>query len=433
MIGHSFSIAETPSRRNAACALRPWIVERERDRPGLGRHDVEVGRLGDDGDAAREPGADRGEHPGAAVLLARHREQDRLASELDLRLDQRPQRRQARHDAGLHVACAAAVEQAVVDPRAERRRRPLELVARRRRRRRGPAMMARLPALAVAEPAGHHRVHVARHLDAREVGVARQLGGGDVDALDLEPGRRHPQRHLGLHLALRAGEARIRDDRGQVGGDAVAIDGPDGGQLGRGQVLHPRRIGRVMQVGPPDPLMHTSVPGNVCTSHPRSSSARCVAGLPSTMTTTPGRTARMLQPWLRISSSGTGTSATHRSREQLVQPGGELGHEDHGQVVGDRRDDRQEVQALGGAVGVRDVEDVHIAADQLGHPRRAGHVGAERPADAEHVGPEPERVAAVGGLVVAEPAQHRDVAARRPIRASAPPRPGASACRTAGR
>ena len=26
MIGHSFSMAETPSRRNAACALRPWIV-----------------------------------------------------------------------------------------------------------------------------------------------------------------------------------------------------------------------------------------------------------------------------------------------------------------------------------------------------------------------------------------------------------------------
>ena len=171
----------------------------------------------------------------------------------------------------------------------------------------------------------------------------------------------------------------------------------------------------MMQVGPPDPLMHTSVPGNVCTSQPRSSSARCVAGLPSTMTTTPGRTARMLQPWLRISSSGTGTSATHRSAEQLVEPGGELGQEDDGQVVGDRRDDRQQVQALGGAVrrtGRR--RRARRRPTSSVSRRGAGRVRAQRPADAEDVGPEPERVAAVGGLALAEPAEHRDVVRRRP-------------------
>ena len=162
----------------------------------------------------------------------------------------------------------------------------------------------------------------------------------------------------------------MRDDRRQVGGDAVAIDGADDGQLGRREVLHPRRIGRVMQVGPPDPLMHTSVPGNVCTSQPRSSSARCVTGLPSTMTTTPGRTARMLQPWLDDLLLGHGHERDAALAEQLVEAGGELGQEDDRQVVGDRRDDRQQVQALGGAVGVRDVEHVHLAADELGHAAR---------------------------------------------------------------
>jgi hypothetical protein len=102
-------------------------------------------------------------------------------------------------------------------------------------------------------------------------------------------------------------------------------------------------------------------------------------------------------------------------RQQLVEPGGKLGQEDHGQIVGDRRDDRQEVQALGGAVGVGDVEHVHLAADEPGHPRRSRHVRAQRPADAEDVGPEPERVAAVGGLAVLEPADHRDVVLGRPL------------------
>ena len=61
----------------------------------------------------------------------------------------------------------------------------------------------------------------------------------------------------------------IAHQRGQVVGDAVAIDRPHDRQLGRRQALHPRRIGRVRQVGPPLPLTPTSDAANVCTSQPR--------------------------------------------------------------------------------------------------------------------------------------------------------------------
>src|SRR5207248_3168384 len=89
--------------------------------------------------------------------------------------------------------------------------------------------------------------------------------------------------------------------------------------------------------------------------------------------------------------------------------GGELRQEDGGQVVGDRRDDREQVQALRRAVRVRDVEDVHLAADEVGQAAGTGRVRAQRPADAEDVRAQPEGVATVGGLWGHQPAQDGEV------------------------
>ena len=55
--------------------------EPERDRAGVGDHDVEARRLGDDRHVAGDAGADRREHALAAVLLRRHGDCDDLALE----------------------------------------------------------------------------------------------------------------------------------------------------------------------------------------------------------------------------------------------------------------------------------------------------------------------------------------------------------------
>jgi hypothetical protein len=81
----------------------------------MGDHDVEAGRLRDDRRVADDPGANRREHPLAAVLLGRDRDGEHLPVEpvRDTRGGHRPQRGEDRDDAALHVAGAAAVEPAV--------------------------------------------------------------------------------------------------------------------------------------------------------------------------------------------------------------------------------------------------------------------------------------------------------------------------------
>ena len=335
MTGRSLETAETPRRRNAACALLPVMVSVNVIAPACAvtssrrvgsvitaQSPVQPARI-----AASMP-APPSSSPGTVTSIASP------ASSTSASAD-RPQRRQAGDDAALHVACTAAIQNAVVDPRPKRRRCPPELVA-------GADHVDMPgdqdpPAGGVArQPSDDDRVRVARDLDAGEVGIGDQVDGRRVEALDVEARGRHAQGDLGLHLALVPRQAGDRHERRQVVGHAIAIDVRHRGQLGRAQVLHPRRIGRLMQVGPPEPLMHTSPPGNVCTSQPRSSSARCVTGLPSTMTTTPGRTARMLQPWVWSSSSGTGSEVDGMLAQQLVQAGGELWQEHGRQVVGDR-------------------------------------------------------------------------------------------------
>ena len=106
--------------------------EPERDGAGVGDHDVEARRLGDDAQVARDPGADRGERALATVLLRRDERDEQLA----LQPVERPGRPEGAHraedrgDAALHVEGAAAVEFSVAQEGVER----VALVARRRHR-----------------------------------------------------------------------------------------------------------------------------------------------------------------------------------------------------------------------------------------------------------------------------------------------------------
>ena len=86
-----------------------------------------------------------------------------------------------------------------------------------------------------------------------------------------------------------------------------------------------RRIGRVMQVGPPEPLMPISLAGYAWTSQPVAAREAAIAGLPSARMTTPGRTASTLQPSVGNSSSGTSMSRIPSSCRSSQSPTGRSG------------------------------------------------------------------------------------------------------------
>ena len=88
------------------------------------------------------------------------------------------------------------------------------------------------------------------------------------------------------------------------------------------------------QVGPPSPF-ESSDAAYSCTSQPTASSARRVRGLPSAITTTPGRTASTLQPSVSYSSASIGHAPDSALVEQLEQRHRRQRLEDHREVVGD--------------------------------------------------------------------------------------------------
>ncbi len=169
-----------------------------------------------------------------------------------------------------------------------------------------------------------------------------------------------------------------------------------------------------MQVGPPEPLSPISVAG---TCAPRSRPPRApelVRGLPSAMTTTPGRTASTLQPSVANSSSGTVTSRIPRSPRSCHKPDGQEWEIHDGEVVGDRRDHRHQVDQLGRPAPVRNVEDSNVAADERGELPGAGVVRSQGPPDAEQVGTQPQRVAALDSAWRLDPSDGRDALAAGP-------------------
>ena len=75
------SSADTPSRRWRRVGRPARDGQPERDRAGVGDHDVEVRRLGDDREVAGGAGPDRGERALPAVLLGRDERDEQLAGE----------------------------------------------------------------------------------------------------------------------------------------------------------------------------------------------------------------------------------------------------------------------------------------------------------------------------------------------------------------
>ena len=100
--------------------------------------------------------------------------------------------------------------------------------------------------------------------------------------------------------------------------------------------------------------------------------------------------------------------------EQRPQPDREERQVDDRQVVGDGRDDREQVDELGRAAPVRHVEDPDVAPDQAGELPRALGVGPQRPPDAQQVRPEPEGVAALDRAGRLDPPDRRDPGGARP-------------------
>src|SRR6187397_740702 len=94
--------------------------------------------------------------------------------------------------------------------------------------------------------------------------------------------------------------------------------------------------------------------------------------------------------------------------EELPQADRQQRQVDDREVVRDRRDDREQVDELGGAAPVRDIEDPDIATDELGELSRSLRVRSERPTDAQQIRTEPERVAALDGPGRYDPAQRLD-------------------------
>ena len=240
--------------------------EPERDRAGVGDDDVEVGRLGDDRHVAGHAGPDRREHPLAAVLLGRHDRDDELAG-------------QAFAARAVATSARTAARIAATPPFMSQAPRPnsspSRIVA-------GPRVVVQVdgspggttstcPTSTIrrppgaAEPADDDRQRRPGHLLARPVGVGPDVG--EVRRRSARPPARSSA-STGADVRdrlLGAGDARDPDERARSSTAARRRRRrpPDRrrSRRPRRSVDGSRRIGRVRQVGPPEPLIPISVAG----------------------------------------------------------------------------------------------------------------------------------------------------------------------------
>ena len=250
MITHSLSSAETPSRRREACAARPGTVSRKVIAPAWATTTSRLGRLGDDREVAGRPGPDRRERALPAVLLGRHEDDEELAVEAVEVAGgaERPDGRQDRGDAALHVAGAAAEE-----PRRRGSRRPTGRPSRWPGRRRHDVEVTRQDE--AARGAGAWRPGPPRPArpmttgsDVRGIsspgqsGSARTASGSAAISSTARPTSRSAVRRPGRDGLLGSGDARDPDERPQVGDQPLAIDG-------RGRVAHPAPVSHAGSAG----------------------------------------------------------------------------------------------------------------------------------------------------------------------------------------
>ena len=221
---------------------------------------------------------------------------------------------------------------------------------------------------------------------------------------------RHPQGRLGLHGALLAGDAGNPHQRCQVVADAVAVDGRDDGELRGRQVLHPRRMGRVRQVGPPLPFTPTWPAGKACTSAPAASSRAARDRVAVRDNGHAGADGEDVAAEREVLLLGHLHQPHVPLLQQLQQPAREERQEHHRQVVGDRRDHAHQVHQLAGALPVGDVEylNLYLRFKDGAELSGAGAVGAKRAAHAQCPLVQPERVAALRRAGRLDPPQRRD-------------------------
>ena len=194
-------------------------------------------------------------------------------------------------------------------------------------------------------------------------------------------------------------------------------------------------MGRVRQVGPPPPLRPISAASKAWTSHPAASSARRVRGF-RRRRPDPGPDRQDVAAERRELLLGDGDKPDPQLTQQFPEAGRQERHVDHSEVVGDRRDDRQEVEQLLGPVPVGQVEDAGLAPGAVASELPGSRIGgAQAAADAQQVRPQPERVAAIdrarcldradgGDVMVGHPAGE-DRRPRAPARSAAAERDGA--------
>ena len=229
----------------------------ERDRAGMRDDDVEVRWLRDDRQVAGRAGPDRRERPLPAILLGRDQRDDQLAVEpVEVaRRAEGPHRRQDRGHAALHVAGAAAEHRPIADLAGPRVGGPRGEIARRH-----DVEVARQddPPPAGAPGASDDDRQRASAASPRPASPGRRgRRPGRASDLDREPelaqrlGRPGRDGLLGpVMLGIRISARRSSTSRSRS--ITAAGDHAD---------AQPRRMGRVRQVGPPEPLIPISVAG----------------------------------------------------------------------------------------------------------------------------------------------------------------------------
>ena len=188
---------------------------------------------------------------------------------------------------------------------------------------------------------------------------------------------------------------------------------PERGSAG----TYARRMGRVRQVGPPPPLRPISA---ACEGMDLAS--RCLEGAPRPRVAVgddhdPRPDRQDVAAQRRELILGDRDEPDPQVTQQLPQARRQERLVDHGEVVGDRRDDRQEVQQLARPVPVGQVEDACLAPGRGGERRELpgpGVVRAQAAADAQQVRPEPERIAAIDRARRLDRADGRDAMVRHP-------------------
>ena len=113
------------------------------------------------------------------------------------------------------------------------------------------------------------------------------------------------------------------------------------------------------QVGPPSPFATGRPPRRRSPRPPAASSRRRVWGLPSSVSARRGPSASTLHAIDSNSSSGTSTNSTPRSSSSSTSRTG-IREVDDGEVVRERRDEREHVHHLVAAVVVRQVDRDHV-------------------------------------------------------------------------